>query len=158
MKILTLSDSHGYMADMRQYVERFCPDAIIHLGDYYFDATALSREYPEIPMYAVCGNCDRYRMQILEAETRTVSIDGVRFLITHGHLHHVKQSLYPLLSQARAMRVDAALFGHTHVAYCQREEDGLWVVNPGACGYGGSAAIVETENGKIVDCRIYKGI
>ena len=50
--------------------------------------------------------------------------------------------------------MDIALFGHTHVPYCQQEADGLWVMNPGSCGYGGgSAGLIEIENEKISSCR-----
>jgi putative phosphoesterase len=84
-----------------------------------------------------------------------VTIGGVRFLLTHGHLHNVKMTLIRLLADARAMGVDAVLFGHTHEAHCVREEDGLWVMNPGSCGNGGgSAGLIETENGQILSCRI----
>jgi hypothetical protein len=32
------------------------------------------------------------------------------------------------------------------------------VLNPGSCGYGGgSAGLIEIQNGKIVDCRILRG-
>ena len=77
--------------------------------------------------------------------------------MTHGHKHNVKQYLAGLLRDARACRVQAVLYGHTHVADCHREEDGLWVLNPGSCGYGGgSAGLMEVENGKITSCRILK--
>lgn len=155
MKILILSDSHSSLYFMRQCVQRFAPDAIVHLGDHFDDAQALAQEYPQIPCYAVPGNCDRYRMTCDEAETKLEILGGVRVMLTHGHLHHVKQTLLPLLADARAMRADAVLFGHTHEALCRREADGLWVLNPGSCGYGGgSAGIMEISDGKIVDCRI----
>ena len=51
--------------------------------------------------------------------------------------------------------MDAALYGHTHVADCHREEDGLWVLNPGSCGYfGGSAGLLEVQDGSILSCRL----
>ena len=62
-----------------------------------------------------------------------------------------------LLRDARAAKVDAVLYGHTHIADCHKEEDGLWVLNPGSCGYfGGTAGIIETEGGRIRSCRILK--
>jgi predicted phosphodiesterase len=49
------------------------------------------------------------------------------------------------------------LFGHTHSAYCQREEDGLWILNPGSCGYfGGSAGLLEVGAGQILQCRLLR--
>lgn len=158
MKILVLSDSHASLHFMRCCVEEFQPDAIIHLGDYFSDGETLAQEHPTIPFYAVPGNCDRHRMYCPEPETRLEVVGGVRFMLTHGHLHHVKQTLLPLLADARTMRAQAVLFGHTHEAYCHQEEDGLWVLNPGSCGYGGgSAGIIEVADGKIKSWDLFKG-
>ena len=53
------------------------------------------------------------------------------------------------------MHAQAALYGHTHVAQCYQDEDGMWIMNPGSSGYGGgSAGLIEAENGKILSCRI----
>lgn len=158
MKILVLSDSHASRRYMRQSVDSVQPDAVVHLGDYYSDGQDLAEEYPAIPFYAVPGNCDRGRGYIPDAETKLVTIGGVRFLLTHGHLYNVKLTLLRLLADARAMGVQAVLFGHTHEAYCQQEADGLWVLNPGSSGYGGgSAGVIEVKDGKITDCRILRG-
>ena len=68
-----------------------------------------------------------------------------------------KSGLWALLRDARASGADAVLYGHTHVADCHQEEDGLWVLNPGSCGYfGGSAGIIETAGGGIAACRILR--
>lgn len=158
MKILVLSDSHASRHYMRRCVENVQPDAVVHLGDYYNDGQDLAEEYPAIPFYAVPGNCDRSRGYIPDPETKLQSIGGVRFMLTHGHLHNVKMTLTRLLADARAMGVHAVLFGHTHEAYCHQEEDGLWVLNPGSSGYGGgTAGIIEVRDGKIIDCRILRG-
>ena len=76
--------------------------------------------------------------------------------MTHGHRQGVKYSLGPLIRDAASANVQAVLFGHTHSAYCERE-DNMWVVNPGSCGYfGGSAAIITVYGGKIAGCRIIR--
>lgn len=158
MKLLVLSDSHASRYFMRQCLDLIRPDAAVHLGDYYNDGQDMAEEYPTIPFYAVPGNCDRSRGYIPDPEVKLVTIGGVRFMLTHGHLHNVKMTLIRLLAAARDMGADAVLFGHTHEAHCTREEDGLWVLNPGSCGYGGgSAGLIEIQNGKIVDCRILRG-
>ena len=158
MKLLVLSDSHASRYFMRQCLDLIKPDAAIHLGDYYNDGQDMAEEYPHIPFYAVPGNCDRSRGYIPDPETKVETIGGVRFMLTHGHLHNVKMTLIRLLADARGMKVDAVLFGHTHEAHCVREEDGLWVMNPGSCGYGGgSAGLIEIQDGCIVDCRILRG-
>lgn len=157
MKLLILSDSHASLHFMRRCVSEFQPDVIIHLGDYLADGETLAEENPGICYYAVPGNCDRGRNWMQVPEKKLETIGGVRFLLTHGHLHHVKLTMEYLLADAREMKADAVLFGHTHQSLCRQEEDGLWVLNPGSCGYdGGSAGIIEVDNGRITRCRIYR--
>ncbi len=154
MKILVLSDSHAGRSFMRRCIDSVQPDAVVHLGDYYADGEVMAEEYPHIPMYLVPGNCDRNRSFIRDPEVRVEKVCGVWLYMTHGHLHNVKMSLLSLLRDARAAKAQAVLYGHTHRADC-REEDGLWVLNPGTCGiYGGSAGLIEAENGKLLSCRI----
>ena len=155
MKILVLSDSHSAMSFMRLCVGAVKPDHLIHLGDHYDDAQALAQEYPHLVFHQVPGNCDRYRCPMNTPQILCYPIGGARFYMTHGHLHHVKQGLWALIPDARKAGAQIALYGHTHQADCHREEDGLWVLNPGSCGsYGGSAGVVTVENGQITDCRI----
>jgi len=155
MKILVLSDSHSSLRFMHRCVEQVKPNAIIHLGDHFDDGEALHEVFPGIPLYQVPGNCDRYRCRPGQPEILIQSIDGVLLYMTHGHKHSVKSYLGALLRDARRSGAKAALYGHTHVADCHREEDGLWVLNPGSCGYyGGSAGLIETANGTITGCRI----
>ena len=154
MRILVLSDSHSTLSVMRLAIDRIRPDMILHLGDHYDDGEAMHEEYPHIAFYQVPGNCDRYRMMEFHPEELCYQVGGVKLFMTHGHNQKVKMTLALLLKQAREMGAQAALFGHTHSAVCTRE-DGLWVLNPGSCGsYGGSAGLVETNNGEITGCRI----
>lgn len=157
MKILVLSDSHSALSFMNYCVRKLKPDALIHLGDYYDDAQALRDQFPEIPLCQVPGNCDRYRYPPGVLEIQLVTMDGVRLYLTHGHRHHVKYDTSALLADARKAGAHAALYGHTHVADCRQETDGLWVLNPGSCGYfGGSAGLIETRAGKILSCRVLR--
>jgi putative phosphoesterase len=155
MKILVLSDSHSSMRFMRQCVERVKPDAIVHLGDHYDDATALAEEYPHIRMHQVPGTFDRFRCPPGTHEILCYDVGGLRLYMTHGHRHNVKYDVSKLLSDARSMKAAAALYGHTHIPDCRQEPDGLWVLNPGTSGYGdGTAGLMETENGMITACRL----
>lgn len=157
MKILVLSDSHSALSFMRRCVEAVKPNAVIHLGDHFDDGLALKEEFPGVPVYQVPGNCDRYRCPPGQPEILITRICGVELYLTHGHRHSVKAYLGALLRDARAAKVAAVLYGHTHVPDCHREEDGLWVLNPGSCGYyGGSAGLIETAEGKITACRLLK--
>ena len=157
MKILVLSDSHSALSFMFRCAEAIKPDVMIHLGDYYDDGVTLAEDFPNIPFYQVPGNCDRYRCAPGQPEILIPKIGDVNFYLTHGHRHNVKFTDSLLLRDARASRVDAVLYGHTHEAECRREEDGLWVMNPGSCGYyGGSAGLIEIKNSKIESCRILR--
>lgn len=157
MKILVLSDSHSMISFMRRCVAALEPDAVIHLGDYFDDGEALKEEFPGIPFYQVPGNCDRYRCAPSQPEILVETIGGVSFYLTHGHRHNVKLSVGALLRDARKCRADAVLYGHTHIAECSQERDGLWVLNPGSCGYyGGSAGLIQVQDGRILSCQILK--
>ncbi len=156
MKILVMSDSHSAIRYMRLAMNTVKPDAVIHLGDHYDDAAALAEEYHHIPFHQVPGNCDRYRCPPDAPLIMYYSIGGVKFYMTHGHLHGVKSVLIRLLTDARAQNAQAALYGHTHIADC-RQEDGLWILNPGSCGHAdGSVAVIETNDGAIRSCKILR--
>lgn len=158
MKILVFSDSHSALSFMRRCVDAVKPDVIIHLGDHYDDGEVIREEYPHIPLYQVPGNCDKYRVPPYVPEILIERIFGVDLYMTHGHKHQVKMILGPLLRDARVSRCAAALYGHTHIADCHQEADGLWVLNPGSCGYyGGTAGIMEVKDKKIISCRIISG-
>ena len=157
MKILVLSDSHAALSFMRLCIDSVKPDAVIHLGDHYDDGQAIAEEYPAIRFFQVPGNCDRYRVDSFVPETLVESVGGVKLYMTHGHLHRVKSGPGALIASARQRGANAALFGHTHSPLCEQLEDGMWLLNPGSCGYfGGSAGIITIQDGKIQSCRIVR--
>lgn len=155
MKLLVLSDSHSSLHFMRTCIRTLRPDGIVHLGDHFDDAQVIAQENPHLLVHQVPGNCDRYRCPLNAPQTLCYPIGGVRFFMTHGHNHFVKQGTGALLADARKSGAQAVLYGHTHRAVCQREEDGLWVLNPGSCGsYSGSVGLIEIEDRAITWCRI----
>lgn len=155
MKILVLSDSHSMLSFMRTCIDSIKPDTIVHLGDHTSDGEAMMQEYSQIPFIQLPGNCDLYRGGDALPEIRIASLGGVRIYMTHGHRHGVKTYTGKLISDARKNHADAVLYGHTHIPDCHQEEDGLWVLNPGSCGYfGGSAGLLEIENGRVLCCRL----
>ena len=155
MKILVLSDSHSALSFMRRCIRAVKPDVVIHLGDHYDDGEAMAEENPHIRFHQVPGNCDRFRCPPGTHEVLCYDVGGVRLFMTHGHRHNVKFDTAWLLADARSKQAAAVLYGHTHVADCRRESDGLWVLNPGSSGYGGgSAGLIETGDGTITACRL----
>lgn len=152
MKILVLSDSHGELRYMEKAVFDETPDHILHLGDKLNDARALRERFPRIPMTAVPGNCD---LGAIDPPVLVQELGGVRFLITHGHVHGVKMGLMRLSYAAMEAGAQVAVYGHTHIA-AHREECGVHLLNPGAAGGGcPSYGVIELENGR-VSCRIIR--
>ena len=155
LKILILSDSHSSMHFMRRAIQVTRPTHVIHLGDYYDDGEVLAGENPHIRFHQVPGNCDRGYCDPTLPQLLCYDVGGVRLLMTHGHNHGVKSGHHRLVAQGHVMGAAAVLYGHTHEAVCIRDEEGMWIVNPGSCrGYGGSVALMETENNEIRSCRI----
>ena len=106
------------------------PDAVFHLGDCERDTQRLEKEFPDLPLYRVCGNCDR---EPVNPEVLQLTLDGVKFFLTHGHRYSVKYTLDALLNAAYFAGADMVLFGHTHRAVSETMQ-GLYVVNPGTAG------------------------
>lgn len=155
MKVLVVSDSHSGLSFMRSWARVLAPQVIIHLGDYYDDAQVLAQEFPDSRMIQVPGNCDLFRGVITGPETVFATIDGVGVYLTHGHRQRVKSGTGQLMAAARTAKADVVLYGHTHREECYRTDDGIWVMNPGSCGfYGGSVGMMEIEQGRIIQCRL----
>ena len=145
MRILVLSDSHGFRGKLEQVlmkVESTGPlDAVVHLGDGYRDMRPYEEHLP--PLYVTPGNCDGDRGTALYPE-----LGGVRVFMTHGHHQQVKSGLHRLLAAAMDAQCAVALFGHTHKPYCQ-EHLGLWLVNPGSVMDGHFAVLTIDSQGDI---------
>ena len=150
LKILVFSDSHRAKAGMYDAIDAHQPQQIIHLGDLKEDAEEVSYAYPQLPFCMVPGNCDGWTT---DPAIRNITLEGKRVLLSHGHLWGVKQGYGGAIAQARKAGADILLFGHTHIAYCEQLEDGLWVMNPGFCRstYG----LITIEDGGI-HCQIMK--
>lgn len=58
MILAVFSDTHGSTAGMAAAVRRVRPDILVHLGDHIRDTAVLGREFPDLPLHAVPGNCD----------------------------------------------------------------------------------------------------
>lgn len=156
MRILVLSDSHSTMRYMRLAIDTVKPEAVIHLGDHYDNAETLSEEYRHIRFHMLPGNCDRHRCPPDTPTAFCYCIGGVKFFMTHGHMHGVKTGLSRLLADAREKNAQAVLYGHTHIADCRQGGD-LWIVNPGACNSAeGSVALIETADDAISGCSILR--
>ena len=153
MKAAVFSDTHSNTALMLEAVRRCRPDAIIHLGDYERDTEALRREFPEIPLFNVCGNCDMFPSAPL---VDTVQLGPVKALICHGHtLGADSYDMSPLVYAAQEVGAKIAMYGHTHRAVYE-EVGGVQLLNPGTAGQGRKltwARVTVFDNGGVI-CEI----
>ena len=117
------------------------PDAVFHLGDCERDTQRLEKEFPDLPLYRVCGNCDR---EPVYPEVLQCTLDGVKFFCTHGDRYGVKYTLDALLNAAYFAGADIVLFGHTHRPLLE-EDGGVWYMNPGAARSGRYGVIEITD-------------
>ena len=137
MRIVVFSDTHQNTALLMQSVRQAMSDGIIdvliHCGDGVRDLDAvegaLLMHNPRIRIYAVRGNCDLTAFQY--PGTETVTLNGVRTMITHGHLYQVKHGLGQLSKSARDMGMRLVFFGHTH-QMTVKEKHGVLLLNPGS--------------------------
>ena len=147
MKILVLSDSHGNTRGVLEAVTRHPDaDAAFFLGDGSRDADALEAEFPRLPVYRVCGNCDFGTFDPIEG---LAPLGGVLFFYTHGQAYSVKDGLDRLAEAAKARGADVALFGHTHVRELTRGVGtAATVFNPGSLRDGGSYGVITVTDGQ----------
>lgn len=130
MTILVVSDTHGAKGRLRTLLEtRKDIDAFIFLGDGLGSVNTVMEDYPDIPFYAVRGNCDT---TLIPSETLGfIELAGKKILFTHGHLYGAKYSTEMLIDKAKNMGADIVLFGHTHERY-ENYTDGIYIMNPGS--------------------------
>lgn len=147
LKILVLSDSHGCMEYMTRSVQKERPDLICHLGDGARDVLALRQLFDKTPLLSVPGNCDHPDPDVPLVQITEEA--GTRILLTHGHSCGVKSGLLRLRLAAEQAQCRIALFGHTHVPYCQ-ESGGIWLLNPGSCRTKLRYGVIVIEKGRVV--------
>jgi hypothetical protein len=150
MKVCVFSDSHGYAGNMIDAIKLEDPDLCFFLGDGERDIVKVGERFPDLPIYAVRGNCD-FRSNL--SRSLCCAVGGVTLFATHGHLSDVKyeDKLDTLTEQALRAGASVALFGHTHRQHLS-ENQGVTLVNPGPAGRGyyPGYAVLTIEDGK---CR-----
>lgn len=147
MRILVFSDSHKDVKGCVSVINNIIGvDMILHAGDYSADAVKIKEAFPEIPINYVSGNCD-----FGDAPKELVfHAGGKKILLTHGHLYNVKNdcNFSSLLSHAKELSCDCAVFGHTHNGFCD-VTDGITLLNPGSIRDYKTFGVIEIENGRL---------
>ena len=131
MKVLILSDTHGYNDTMYEVIDREAPfDMLIHCGD-------LEGAYDELrtkvncTLHVVAGNND-YDPDM--DRVRVFDIGKYKAVLTHGHRYRLYSDLSPLSYLAVENHADFVFFGHTHVPMI-KEEGPVTLINPGSLTY-----------------------
>lgn len=140
MKILVVSDTHGYNANLVRAIEKEKPfDLLIHCGDLAMTIEELS-DFVDCPVYACAGNNDFFYN--LKQEELFHIYDHTALLV-HGHRQGVSYGIDNLIYKAEERDADIVFFGHTHVPFID-EIDGVMVINPGSLTYPRQERHMET--------------
>ncbi len=144
-RILVLADTHRNIAQAEEIIQRSQPlDGMIHLGDFVQDAHELQQS-SEVPLWAVAGNHDYHNK---EPYQRIFTIDAVRIFACHGDRYDLtaycpdqewEDNIAKLLRHAKEAQCQCVLFGHSHIALCQKQE-GMLIMNPGSMLLGETEA------------------
>ena len=139
MKLLITSDVHGNNLALEEVINQHKDvDYHINAGDMCLDP----KIWENYHIIAVKGNND-FGSDL--PYIRILDLDGIRILLTHGHIEHVKFGLDRLKLKAKVNDAQIVIFGHTHERYMMVDEDILFI-NPGALGdYHQSYAIYENK-------------
>ena len=138
MKILVVSDTHGYNTNLFKLLEKEKPiDMLIHCGDSG-DLSDYIEEFIDCPVVMVRGNCDG--MSKLPAAA-LIALGGHKVFITHGHISGARPSVPLMTDIAKENGADIVMYGHTHVPYLKKVF-GVTVLNPG------SISLPRQEDGK----------
>ena len=126
-KIVVVSDSHSNS----YLLKKICllhedADVFLHAGD------SEDNEINIYPFVSVKGNNDYY----INDESKIIKIGDFSIYITHGH--KIEKSIENLTRIAKMNGCKIIIYGHTHVPFYQ-ENDGVYILNPGALAYPRSA-------------------
>lgn len=161
MKLVIVSDSHGNKELQRIFLNQLSehkPDMVIHLGDYYEDAYAITEA--GYPLIRIPGTWTSYYQDSMIDNRRYESFLGWTFFLTHTptvDYHDLPEDEDPedVIFQQKC---DVLFHGHTHHPRIEKVGN-VWVINPGHTkskfdrGYPPSYAIV-TVSSVIVKCSI----
>lgn len=152
-QILIMSDSHGYTKEIDEINHRHNLQYNIHCGD-----SELPYDAEEIKDFTiVAGNADMF--SYLKDE-EIIDVDGLKILVTHGHLYAVKLDLQRLSDRAQEVGADIVCFGHSHLVHAGTIDHILYV-NPGSIRFPrgreeGTYIIMEIDKEKNVTVRFHE--
>lgn len=147
MRILVISDSHGYTYRLNEILRRehAAADIIVHCGDGAEEMLSMGEYTLGKTVFLCRGNCDStvYGFE----ELNSFKADTKNVMACHGHRYGVKYGLTDIYFKAKETGSDICLFGHTHEPGYDYFND-IWFINPGSAA-DGSYAVVEITGNKI---------
>lgn len=131
MKVLVISDTHGYEGDVLRILYREKNiDLLIHCGDVEGGERKI-REMCGCPCWFVKGNNDYFSDLPQHA---VFKVGKYTIFVAHGHQYGVSVTKGRLEAEARKWGADIAMFGHTHYPYLEEKGD-IILLNPGSLTY-----------------------
>ena len=139
MRLLITSDVHGDDEVLKNVINKHKDiDYHINAGDMCFDQKRLEKYH----IISVKGNND-FGSDL--PYMRLLDFEGIKILLAHGHLEHVKFGIERLKIKAKLHEAQICIYGHTHQRYMMVDE-GILFINPGALGdYHRSYAIYDNN-------------
>ncbi|MDD2619050.1 MAG: metallophosphoesterase [Syntrophomonadaceae bacterium] len=155
MRIAVLGDTHAKIDKVRKELQKLKPEYLLFTGDHFADAKKIA-SHLRLEFSGVAGNCDP---RSTARQEEVLELAGKRFYLVHGHQYGVKKSLNSLYFRGQELKVDAVIFGHTHIPLCEKF-DGMWIINPGSpslprFGNKGSYVLMEIKDGLLIPQIMY---
>jgi putative phosphoesterase len=133
VRLLLIADTHvpkrARDLPARVWDEVAAADVVIHAGDWVEPALLDSLESRATRLIACWGNNDGAELRDRLPERADVTLDGVRFTVTHetgasGGRDARMAKAYP--------DTDVLVFGHSHIPWDTCAKTGLRLLNPGS--------------------------
>lgn len=140
MKILLLSDNHGYVDASIMKQVAWC-DEVWHAGDWLNLALHQQIESLKKPIIGVYGNADGADVKSWHPEIQRFERNGKRIFMAHigGKPGKYTQRM---LREAQAYQPHVFICGHSHILQVKYDQENQWLyLNPGACGIQGFHSI-----------------
>ena len=125
--IVAFSDSHHAALPQKLLDVANEADFVFFLGD---GSMSLDKMLFHKNLIVVDGNCDPPCF----GNEKVIEVEGVKILLTHGHIYSVKRDLLPLALHAKELNCQAVFYGHTHQAEIS-EYDGVTLICSGSPCY-----------------------
>ena len=157
-RVLVISDSHGGIKEMEKVLKKEKYDISIHLGDSGATEEWLTKNFD----YYLSGNNDIFQLDKKQKE-KVIEVENFLIAITHGDDYEAsfremikfneRVSRYKLIKLCRDIRVNAILYGHSHIKDDTKLKD-YRIINPGSFLYPrddrqGTYLILEIDNNSI---------